>query len=173
MYYSNSEAKTQLENWYSTNIKNNTNYSKYIATGNYYCEEAKTKRDSSYTSGNATMTTYEKYVPDFKCTTDVNGKGVVNASVGLITYDEVVYAGGYPLESNTTYYLNNNKNFWTMGPAGFDSTYARVWRVYNTGAINTHNVNGTDTINPVINLKADTQISSGTGISSDPYVVAN
>ena len=170
MYYSNSNAKTQLENWYSTNIKNNTNYSKYIATGNYYCEEAKTKRDSSYTSGNATMAEYDTYVPTFKCSKDGNNYGQVNSNVGLITYDEVVYAGGYPLENNTTYYLYNNKNFWTMGPSGFDSTYARVWRVYNTGAINTHNVNGTDIINPVINLKADT-VATGSGTSSDPFIV--
>ena len=38
------------------------------------------------------MTTYDKYTPDFKCESDGNGKGVVNASIGLLDYDEVVYS---------------------------------------------------------------------------------
>ena len=53
------------------------------------------------------MTTYNKYTPDFKCSSDGNGKGLVNASVGLLTYDEVVYAGGYYRQSNSNYYLYN------------------------------------------------------------------
>jgi len=51
------------------------------------------------------MTTYNKYTPDFKCSSDGNGKGVVSANVGLLSYDEVLYAGGYYGKSNNSYYL--------------------------------------------------------------------
>ena len=95
MYYSNSEAKTTLENWYQSNIGNKTELSNNIAIGNYFCEQAKVKRESRFTSANSTMTLYTNYVPNFKCITDGNAYDSINSSIGLITYDEFVYAGGY------------------------------------------------------------------------------
>ena len=172
MYYTNSNAKTQLESWYQTNIGSNENLASKVATGAYYCEQAKVKYDSSWTSGNATMFTYDKYTPDFKCTTDGNGKGIVNASVGLLTYDEVVYAGGYG-KSNMNYYLYNNTYFLTMSPAGFiTSGSSYVWRVNNSGYISSCNVFNSNAVRPVLNLNADTKISGGNGTSENPFVVA-
>ena len=172
MYYTNSEAKTTLESWYQTNIGSKSNLAKTVATGAYYCEQAKVKDDDSYTSGNATMFTYDKYTPDFKCTTDGNGKGIVNASVGLLTYDEVVYAGGYG-KSNMNYYLYNNTYFLTMSPAGFiTSGSSYVWRVNNSGYISSCNVFNSNAVRPVLNLNADTKISGGNGTSENPFVVA-
>ena len=47
--------------------------------------------------------------------------------VGLITYDEVIYAGGYYNKSNSSYYLyNGTYTVWTMSPSGLSSTYASV-----------------------------------------------
>ena len=167
MYYTNSQAKTQLENWYQTNIGSKADLAKNVASGNYYCEQAKAKYEDGVTSGSATMTTYNKYIPDFKCSSDGNGKGLVNASVGLLTYDEVVYAGGYYNQSNSNYYLYNNTYFWTMSPAG----YWNVWRVYTQGFISFDTVNYSCTVRPVLNLKSDTKISSGDGTKENPFVV--
>ena len=36
MYYSNSEAKTTLENWYQTNIGSKSNLADKVTSGNYY-----------------------------------------------------------------------------------------------------------------------------------------
>ena len=172
MYYTNSNAKTQLESWYQTNIGSNTNLSSKVATGAYYCEQAKAKRDSSWTSGSATMTLYSSYTPDFKCATDGNGKGSVNASVGLLSYDEVVYAGGYYNQSNSNYYLNNSAIYWwTMSPAGFFGSYSNVWYVYTSGFIDNGYVNRTRRLRAVLSLNADTLVT-GSGTSSDPYVVS-
>ena len=124
MYYSNSNAKTQLNSWYQTNIGSKSDLANKVVSGNYYCEQAKAKYDSNWTSGSASMTVYSRYTPNFKCTTDGNGKGIVNASVGLLSYDEVVYAGGYYGQSNSNYYLYNNKHFWTMSPAGFSDSFS-------------------------------------------------
>ena len=172
MYYTNSEAKTTLENWYQTNIGSKSDLVKNVAGGNYYCEQAKVKINSYYTSGNATMTTYNKYTPDFKCSSDGNGKGVVNASVGLLTYDEVVYAGGYYGKDNSDYYLYNPAISWlTMSPAGFSDSRSTIWYVRNTGYIDGYNsVINTRALHTVLNLNADTLVI-GEGTSSDPFVV--
>ena len=172
MYYTNSEAKTQLESWYQTNIGSKSDLAKNVSSGNYYCEQAKAKNSDSYTSGSATMTTYNKYTPDFKCSSDGNSKGLVNASVGLLSYDEVVYAGGYPNQENNNYYLYNSAiSWWTMSPAGFPGSYSFVWFVYTTGSIYRYNVSFTNRLRAVLNLTADTQISDGNGTENNPFVV--
>ena len=172
MYYTNSNAETQLESWYQTNIGSNTNLASKVATGSYYCEQAKAKYNSSWTSGSAAMTLYPSYTPDFKCTTDGNGKGQVNASVGLLSYDEVVYAGGYYNQSNSNYYLYNSAiHWWTMSPAGFSGSYSTVWVVTSTGDISYDYVNVTRRLRAVLNLNADT-LATGSGTSSDPFVVS-
>ena len=117
------------------------------------------------------MTTYSKYTPDFKCSSDGNNKGVVNASVGLLTYDEVVYAGGYYAQNNNNYYLYNNTYFWTMSPAGFSGSNSYVWIVYAAGYIYRSSVDDPSIrLRPVIILNADT-LATGTGTSSDPFVI--
>ena len=172
MYYSNSQAKTQLESWYQTNIGSKSDLAQNVASGAYYCEQAKVKEVSEILSGNATMTVYNKYTPDFKCTTDGNGKGIVNASVGLLSYDEVVYAGGYPNQENNNYYLYNQNFWWTMSPNGFISTfsYSSVWVLTNKGKANYSCVDMNHGFRVVLVLKSDA-MTTGTGTSSDPFVV--
>ena len=116
------------------------------------------------------MTLYSSYTPDFKCITDGNGKGIVNANVGLITYDEVVYAGSYYGKNNSNYYLYNNDYFWTMSPASFSGSYSYVWRVNATGNLYDRYVADTSSIHPVLNLRTNVMVT-GTGTSSDPFVV--
>ena len=171
MYYTNSQAKTQLESWYQTNIGSKKDLASSVVSGAYYCEQAKAKYSDSYTSGSATMTTYNKYTPDFKCATDGNGKGLVNASVGLLSYDEVVYAGGYYSQNNNNYYLYNNIYFWTMSPAGFSGSSSDVWHVNTTGTVYSYSVTNALAVRPVIILNADTLVT-GTGTSSDPFVIS-
>ena len=113
---------------------------------------------------------YLNYTPNFSCTTDGNEKGLVNANVGLITYDEVVYAGGYYARYNSNYYLYNNRQFWSMSLAGYDDNSSSVWHVNNTGHINGHYNNASSSIRPVVNIKLDTKVT-GTGTISDPYVI--
>ena len=172
MYYSNSQAKTQLESWYQTNIGSKSDLAQNVASGAYYCEQAKVKEVSEILSGNATMTVYNKYTPDFKCTTDGNGKGIVNANVGLLSYDEVVYAGGYPNQENNNYYLYNSADWWTMSPNGFISTfsYSSVWVITDKGKANYECVDRNNGFRVVLVLKSDA-MTTGTGTSSDPFVV--
>ena len=172
MYYTNSQVKTTLESWYQTNIGIKKDLAKNVASGAYYCEQAKVKYDDSFTSGNANMTLYSSYTPDFKCASDGNGNGLVDANVGLLSYDEVVYAGGYKGQTNNNYYLNNSAIYWwTMSPAGFSDSYSTVWYVGTTGGIFRNTVYATLAVRPVIILTADTLVT-GSGTSSDPFVIS-
>ena len=172
MYYSNSDnAKPIVDNWYHVNIVTRE-YDKYVALGSF-CEQAKVKSDSVATGGNAVMSLYTDYVADFKCKNDLNNKGIITSKVGLISFDEVIYAGGGPLsQSFNEYYLKNGKSFWTISPAGFLFGVASNWFFSSAGNmsyiyVHEENLLG---LHPVVNLKSDV-LATGTGTALDPYVV--
>ena len=170
MYYTNSEIKTAVENWYKTNISDK-GFDEKVVNGNYFCEQAKVVYNTNYTAGSATVATKDNYTPSFDCTTDGNGKGVVSGKVGLITIDEVLFAGGV-IGSNSNFYLKNGSAYCMMSPAGFYTynDYARAWGVVSAGRIGDFHVASNYGVRPVINLSADTLVT-GSGTSSDPYVV--
>ena len=174
MYYINSEAKSTLENWYQVNIGSNSTLDNKVASDNYYCEQAKVAYNSSYASNSgANMMAYTSYIPDFKCVTDENNQGMINSNIGLPSYDEIIYAGGYYGQINSNYYLyNSNIYWWTMSSAGFTGVGSTLWFVNNTGSIDNYYGNGTNvTLRPVLNLKLNTKISEGNGTKDNPFVV--
>jgi len=171
-YYSSSDtAKLKVDNWYKTNIVDK-GFDSYIDTS-VFCEQAKVKYADFETSGSATMIVYTSYTPTFKCSTDGNGKGIITDKVGMITYDEVVFAGGYyNVENDGETYLDNNFGYWTMTPSGFraSSMGARLWTVTADAKISHYPTDGLFKYRPVITLKSDVT-AIGTGTSTDPYVV--
>ena len=170
MYYSNeSNAKSIVDSWYKTNITNK-GYDSYVSPG-VFCEQSKVKKDSRWTSGNATMDVYSSYTPNFKCLTDANEKGKLDIKVGLITYDEVIHAGGYYDVPNRNYYLYDGFSLWTMSPAGVGSSWTSNWVVNSYGELKDCSIDyGYAYFRPVINLNANVS-ATGTGTSSDPYVI--
>ena len=185
-YYTGSGnlVKSPLENWYNSNIGNNSNYSLNVVTGDYFCEQAivaykqyfadgyKTYNTTSRTSS---MVAYDSYQATFKCQSDKNRHGIVPSSVGLLSYDEVLYAGGYPTMSNESYYLYSGVEYRLMSPSGNYPTlsFCYTWTVGNDGKLTIEDVkNAALILRPVINLKVNIRIlDSGTGTSADPYVV--
>ena len=172
MYYTNSLIKSPLENWYQENIGSKSDLASSVATGDYYCEQAKVKHVEYFTSGKADMIYYKNYTPDFKCVADGNEKGIVNASVGLLTYDEVIYAGAYFRQVNKEFFLNNSTlyDWWTMSPGGVNGSSSHVWVIRGALSTNDDGSKFTSHIRPVLVLKADTLVM-GDGTSSDPFVV--
>lgn len=171
MYYSDSQLRNYVDQWFNDNIGNNSKTLKYVSSGEYYCEQAKVKINDNYTSGTATMTLYSNYIPDFKCKNDENNKGIVSSNVGLITYDEAVYAGAYVEINNKNFYLYNNSSYWfTISPNGVGTSYAYIWSISSGGTPYSQRVNTNNSIRPVINLKSDTPVT-GIGTSTDPYLV--
>ena len=111
-----------------------------------------------YGAGNRWSNTKQ---PQFACpqtndlfTTSASSKGnkALTYPVGLITLDELVYAGGITTDSNTTYYLNNT-NYWTMSPVFFDGSNAMIG------------------VRAAVNLSSYVEITGGDGTLANPYVV--
>ena len=88
--------------------------------------------------------------PSFKCPnsndlyTTKNGFGNGNEAltypIGLITIDEVSYAGSYRKSSlqdmyNYGYWLYTGMNYWSMSPYAFFNNIDQMFYVYSTGSI--------------------------------------
>ncbi len=108
--------------------------------------------------------------------TSITGNNALPVPVGLITMDEVIYAGGFGGKANNGYWLYTNQDYWTMSPCYFGGGFAFVIRVNFNGAPGVEYVNlSIYGVRPVINLKADTKLTTsggGTeGSRQNPYVV--
>ena len=95
--------------------------------------------------------------------------------VGLITADEVAYAGAYKAnQANETYYLYNssiNNIWWFSSPYFLDGSTACQWYFFGPdGSIDFDNAGLPFVFRPTINLKKDVKFS-GTGTSTDPYKI--
>ena len=176
----NSTIKTKLDSWYDTNIVNTGN-EKYIADA-IYCND---RSVSSGTGIGTTKTTYAAFIrknngqSTLKCANNNDkftksttiGNGKLTKMIGLITNDEVMYAGGKSGINNQEYYLYSGKYYWTMTPNLFASdSNASVCGVDNGGNINSSYVSPTFAVRPVVSLKSDA-ISGGSGTAASPFLV--
>ena len=104
----------------------------------------------------------------------VNSFAMLDYPIGLITADEVAIAGGVNNISNFEFYLNKNIDFWTMSPSYYDSGFsvARFFYVIKDGTLHNGSLSSNDRgIRPVINLRADVEITGGIGTKNSPYVI--
>ena len=179
MYYSGNNVESSVNQWLEEgdlqNIMNAEDNLKYIATGNYFCDQAKVSYNggSYITSSGADMLIYSSYTPNFKCSTDGNGHGIINSSIGLLTYDEVIFAGGYPGKANATYYLANSSiTWWTMSPNGYNGSNSSAWRITTNGSVSGNRTDYAHSLRPVVNINADTLVA-GFGKKDDPYRIGS
>ena len=127
-----------------------------------------------FTAGNKYNVTK---TPSYKCEiTGVDGEVDIN-KIGLLTFDEIVYAGGGN-SSNSNYYLNNNATtswWWALSPCGSNTGgggYGNAISVWDNGFVGDNFVvDGNDALRPSITLIANTQISSGNGTIENPYTI--
>ena len=175
----NSTIKTKLDSWYDTNIVNTGN-EKYIADA-IYCND---RSVSSGTGIGTTATTYAEQTrinngtPTLKCANNNDkftksttiGNGKLTKMIGLITSDEVIYAGGKSGTYNQEYYLYSGAWYWTMAPYSYASGIAYVNLVCNNGNLCNNFVLNSDAVRPVVSLKSDA-ISGGSGTAASPFLV--
>jgi len=98
----------------------------------------------------------------------------IKSRVGSITADEVALAGANS-NSNETYYLFENaqyKYYWTLSRTYFAVSGDYAFYVDNNGGLfyNVVNVNY-PAVRPSVTLVTNTQITKGTGIKGDPYII--
>jgi len=187
----NSTVFNTLNSWYNRNL---TSYSAHIDTNVGFCNDRSSY--STNTGGVAegtgigtTVSYYGPYIrlyyndnkengePSFMCPIE---EDLFKVPVGLVTADEVIYAGlgiGSSGNGPKTNYLSLNLSasggaYWTMSPGRFISSdnKASHFVVYN-GYVSRHYVNQRLYVRPVINLKADTIFMYGDGTVDNPNVV--
>ena len=180
-----------LETWYNNNI---SDYADKIAD-TVWCNDKTIVKDTTYNpssyGGNATglgfginKTWYgaaQRLLstsgsaggtgPSLKCNGDLSK---INSKVGLITADELAFAGyAYGLENSTTYLQENaTDTYWcSLSPGLFNGSYALVWYIIGSSGDFAHvYVFYTSGVRPSISLKSTTNVT-GNGTSEDPYVV--
>ena len=194
----NSSIKTVIDNWYASNLAGEAEYLDGNAgfCGDRYPSSSSSSSNGSGGTG-TTIAYYGAYIrllsgkkPSFKCRDKDNdlyttpgsstGNEALRADpknedsrltpIGLITADEVSFAGGVYGLSNNSYYLHNNAVYWTMSPYHFNGSNAYVFYVASLGDLHSSNVNGTLGLRPVINLRSDVELT-GSGTISDPFKV--
>ena len=158
-----------------------TNYG-YGTNINYYSATKRLQSTSGSTGGTGpTLICPNDYtggkLSKFTVSDTTYGNGALSgyAKVGLLTADEIAFAGGALSKSNSTYYIkgNANLNFWWALSPGVFSGYARVWVV--SGRISDHDfvdVDSGDGVRPSLSLQSGVKIStSGNGSATSPYKI--
>ena len=185
----NSTILTNLETWYDNNLK----IYESVIDDNVWCNDKTNVTDTTHDPwgwspnglGYAKNLTYygatQRLVsagasaggtgPSLKCNGELSK---INSKIGLITADELAYAGYAYSQVNTTTYLQENATdtyWWSLSPIGFYGSRARVWLVVGSlGRFDRSDVVGTDAVRPSISLKSTTNVT-GEGTSDKPFVV--
>ena len=181
---------TNLETWYNNNLKT---YESVIAD-TVWCNDKTNVTDTTYDPVNITPTglgygsnnTYYASVqrlvsaditaggtgPSLKCNGELSE---ITSKVGLITADELAFAGYAAILANSTTYLQENatdSGWWSLSPFGFGYGHARVWVVSGAdGVFADYDVSSAYGLRPSISIASDITISGGTGTSEDPFII--
>ena len=159
--YSQTKVSTLLSEWYETNLKD---YEKNIASSKYCIDTSLEGENlSNYFRVNISN------IPTFNCLGTKN-----NSKIGLLTVDEIIYAGATINEPNSYYYLNNENiqnAWWTLSPARDSIEGVYYYEISSDGKINsTSTGESSKSIRPVINLEKDIQMI-GDGTKENPYTL--
>lgn len=178
--YDNSTVKTSLDSWFNDNLAS------YKASGIIKTSEFCIDNSTVLLTGDQTSTpvyyfgSYKRigsqstnYTPIFNCTSQYSRK----YDIGLISADEVAFAGGVFNTANSNYYLYwSTGTWWTISPSYYDSGDAmktvNVFSIMSDGNLtdwpDSDLIAGTRYIRPIITINTE-RLNGGTGTSSDPY----
>ena len=193
-----SDIKTYLDNWYANYTDLNKTGTKI--TDQIYCNDRtastsdvaySTTNYTTLTSWNSTGTEYyygangrvwnNPVSPDYKCpvasdkftTTTVKGNGKLSYPVGLISADEITFAGLPVGKINNSFYLYTGADYWAGSPiAFFDGDIAYGFFVGGDGALNIDYVNYTYGVRGVVSLSSEANLI-GDGTWNNVYEVAS
>lgn len=158
---SNTKMYIVLENWYNENLKK---YDDYIASDRFCIDTSKEGENlSNYFRINLSNS------PTFNCLATKN-----NSKIGLITIDEIIYAGATVNEPNNYFYLYNSdivSSSWTLSPFKDAVEGLYYYELAQNGAILTNSTGeSSKSLRPVINLKKDIEVE-GNGTKDEPYIL--
>ena len=190
-----STIKTYIDNWYKNNL---TAYTKYLSKDAVYCNDRNLASGETYSTSTTnhfdyalSERIYTNKQPTYNCTNMSDAFSVNNTSakldypIGLMTADEIAYAGG---EGDTTldapyawYYTNaNGENItgrvssWLLSPCCWGGSYLNVIYVGGSdfpGGLGDSYAAQNNTVRPSVSLSSCNLISRGDGSPENPYVV--
>ena len=166
--YENSNLSLVLNNWYNLNLYN---YDTIISNTKYCLDYASQLTEAGNQYYNAYVRININHNPSFRCI-----ESSASLKVGLLTIDEVVFAGANQDEANNSYYLYNptiTNNWWTLSPymANLSKKSVTIYTVKPNGSINgLAKIESLLLIRPTISL-SNLAIVTGTGLKDNPYVV--
>ena len=190
----NSTIKGVIDTWYSNNL---SSYSKYISTEAVYCND-RGVGSGTYSATGSTFY-YAPYTrlhtnktPTYNCTnikdafSGSNSEAKLTYPIGLMTADEVAYAGGKSEKSLISpyawYYLNSaggsitgSTYWWLLSPYYWNDINASSWSMRgsgNPGRLYYGGVNASNGVRPAISLKTCALWTSGNGAPETPYEIS-
>ena len=185
-----STIKAYIDNWYANNM---TSYTNYLSNDAVYCDDRELASGATYSTTErfyfkAYERLYTNKVPTYDCTNIKDAFSVNNAEakltypIGLMTADEISYAGGvYDSNAPMWYYTNSSlesstgtTNWWSLSPSNWPGHDAGSWVVdvsYDPGCLGDRFVNFSYGVRPAVSLKSCTLYSTGNGTSETPYEI--
>ena len=177
-YTDDSTIKGVIDTWYENNM---TSYTSQL-------EDTVFCNDRSYTTSGSKLyfgaynRLVSKKTPTLKCqnardkftTETINGNGALTYPVGLITADEMAYAGGVYGISNKNYsfYLYNGDYQWALSPSTFDDSNAFGFYLASGGNLTYGYVNNSNGVRPSVSLQPGIAITGGgSGTAAEPFVI--
>ena len=191
-----STIKTYIDNWYKNNL---TAYTKYLSNDAVYCNDRELASGSTYNTGNTAFDyapkgrLYTNKTPTYNCTnikdafSGSNSEAKLTYPIGLMTADEIAYAGGKAFTDLPSpyawYYLNSAGgsitgstpwSWYVLSPFGWTGSFSFVWgigdprapgRLFDSGA------DGGASVRPSVSLLSCNLISGGDGSANNPYIV--
>ena len=176
-----------LETWYTNNL---ASYESILADTIWGNDKSTVSGGLGYGTNETDYAAYNRLVstkqPTLICPKDnngrklskftvddtTNGNGNLTYKIGLLTADEIAFAGSVSGYYNCSTYLQENtgKNFWwSLSPYFFRGSTVQVWIVY-LGYLSNSRVSSGYGLRPVISLISSTNVT-GDGTSENPYKV--
>ena len=173
---------TNLETWYTNNL---ASYADKLAD-TIWCNNKKTKSGLGYGTENTDYNNNLSLIcpndndggklSKFTVDDTINGNGNLTYKIGLLTADELIFAGYKRWGVNNSVYIYENANeknsyWWTLTPDRYDGYATNVLMrdgiLYNDMDLVDKNIG----LRPAISLISSTTISGGSGTSEDPYII--
>ena len=130
---------------------------KYIKTDQKYCEE-KTNTGDTYVA----VDRVTNYKPTYTCES-----GNYMTKIGLVSADDLMYAGAKTGTANTSFYLSASSGYYTNTYKSSNTLYSYA----TSNSLSTTTNTTSNGVKPVITLKANT-IIKGEGTSANKFYVS-
>ena len=193
----NSEIKTFIDTWYQNNMTSYTSQLEdtvFCNDRSYDVSKSGWDKDYSNSDNYLYFGSYQRmrsYKPTLKCANandkftveSSNGNGALTYPVGLITIDEIAYAGEGQGTSNSSFYLYTGQYYWALSPYAFDNACVHEFAlssgrwgfsgaaVISLGNLKGGSVSGYSAVRASVSLKPGITITGGSGTAADPFVV--